>query len=36
MRVAQFGRNKKAYVYFCDNRFFRGIMLKGTMEVLED
>lgn len=36
MRVAQFRRNPKACLYFCDRRFFRGVMLKGTVEVLED
>jgi general stress protein 26 len=36
MRVAQFRKNPKACVYFCDQRFFRGVMLKGFMEVLED
>lgn len=36
MRAAQFHRNPKACIYFCDKRFFRGVMLKGTMEVLED
>ena len=36
MRVAQYRENPKASVYFCDKRFFRGVMLKGTMEVLED
>lgn len=36
MRVAQYRENPKACVYFCDKRFFRGVMLKGTMEVLED
>jgi general stress protein 26 len=36
MRVAQYRKNSKACIYFCDKRFFRGIMLKGTMEVLED
>ncbi len=36
MRVNQFKTNPKASVYFCDKRFFRGVMLKGTMEVLED
>ena len=36
MRVAQYRTNPKACIYFCDKRFFRGIMLKGTMEVLED
>jgi general stress protein 26 len=36
MRVKQYKENPKASVYFCDQRFFRGVMLKGTMEVLED
>ncbi|BCZ46253.1 pyridoxamine 5'-phosphate oxidase [Clostridium gelidum] len=36
MRVSQYKENPKASVYFCDKRFFRGVMLKGTMEVLED
>ena len=36
MRVGQYKKNQKASVYFCDKRFFRGVMLKGTMEVLED
>ncbi|SHK33360.1 pyridoxamine 5'-phosphate oxidase family protein [Desulforamulus aeronauticus] len=36
MRVLQYQENPKASVYFCDKRFFRGVMLKGTMEVLED
>lgn len=36
MRVAQYRANEKAAVYFCDKRFFRGVMLKGAMEVLED
>jgi len=36
MRVSQYRENNKACIYFCDNRFFRGIMFKGTMEVLED
>lgn len=36
MRVEQYRKDPKACVYFCDNRFFRGVMLKGTMEVLED
>ena len=35
-RVAQYRVNPKACIYFCDKRFFRGVMLKGTMEVLED
>jgi general stress protein 26 len=36
MRVAQYRVNSKASIYFCDQRFFRGVMLKGRMEVLED
>jgi len=36
MRVAQYRKDEKACIYFCDRRFFRGVMLKGTMEVLED
>jgi len=36
MRVRHFKENPKACIYFCDKRFFRGVMLKGTMEVLED
>lgn len=36
MRVSQYKENPKACVYFCDRRFFRGVMLKGTVEVLED
>ncbi len=36
MRVAQYRVNPKACVYYYDKRFFRGVMLKGTMEVLED
>ncbi len=35
-RVAQYRKNSKACIYFCDQRFFRGVMLKGHMEVLED
>jgi general stress protein 26 len=36
MRVKQYIDNPKACVYFFDKRFFRGVMLKGTMEVLQD
>ena len=36
MRVTQYRANPKACVYFCDGQSFRGVMLKGTMEVLED
>ncbi|MDE5738972.1 MAG: pyridoxamine 5'-phosphate oxidase family protein [Bacteroidaceae bacterium] len=36
MRVRQYMNDSKACVYFCDSRFFRGAMLRGTMEVLTD
>lgn len=36
MRVSQYLKNSKASIYFCDSRFFRGLMLIGTMEVLTD
>jgi len=36
MRVKQYLANPKASVYFFDKRYFRGVMLKGTMEVLID
>ena len=36
LKVQSFKDNPKACVYFCDKRFYRGIMLKGTVEVLED
>ena len=36
MRIKQYRNNPKACIYFCDKRFFRGVMLKGTMEVVDD
>jgi general stress protein 26 len=36
MRIRQYRNNPKACVYFYDKRFFRGVMLKGTMEVVDD
>jgi len=36
LRVAQYRKNPKASIYFCDQRFFRGVMFLGTMAVLED
>ena len=36
LRVKQYGKNPKACVYFFDPRFFKGVMLTGTMEVLHD
>ncbi|MCL2670788.1 MAG: pyridoxamine 5'-phosphate oxidase family protein [Clostridiales bacterium] len=35
-RVAQYRGNPKAAIYFYDRRFYRGVQLVGTMEVLED
>jgi len=35
-RVAQFRENPKASAYFADTRFFRGVMLLGEVEVLDD
>lgn len=36
IRVKQYLDNPKACVYFYDKRFFRGVMFRGTMEVLKD
>ena len=36
MRVAQYRADNHACIYFCDTRFFKGVMLRGTMEVLTD
>jgi len=36
LKVKSFNENPKACIYFCDSRFFRGVMLKGTVEVIED
>lgn len=35
-KVAHYRLNPKACVYICDRRFFRGALLVGDMEVLED
>ncbi len=35
-KVQSFKINPKACLYFCDKRFYRGVMLRGTVEVLED
>ena len=35
-RVEQYRNNPKACIYFCDNRLFWGVMLKGIMEVVDD
>jgi len=34
IRVAQYKANPKASIYFCDAKGFKGMMLRGTMEVL--
>ena len=36
MRIQQYRNNPKACIYFCDERFFQGVMLKGMMEVVDD
>lgn len=36
MRVKQYSKNPKACIYFFDKRFFKGVMLKGAMEILQD
>jgi general stress protein 26 len=36
MRVGQYCKNHNACIYFYDKRFFRGVQLRGMMEVLED
>ncbi|MEG0505670.1 MAG: pyridoxamine 5'-phosphate oxidase family protein [Raoultibacter sp.] len=35
-RVSQYKQNPHASLYFCDELTFKGVMLVGTMEVLED
>ena len=36
LRVAHYKSNPKASIYFCDAEGFKGMMLRGTMEVLTD
>ena len=36
MSVKLYRANPKACIYYADTRFFRGVKLIGTMEVLED
>ena len=36
IRVAQYKDNHKASIYFCDAKGFKGMMLRGAMEVLTD
>lgn len=35
-KVEQFRADPKGSVYFCDRRFIRGVVLRGTVEVLTD
>lgn len=35
-KVSNFINNENACVYFCNKRFFKGILLKGRVEVLTD
>ena len=36
MRIKQYTKNPKSAIYFYNARFFKGVMLKGKMEVLQD
>jgi len=36
VRIKQYRNNPKACIYFYDKRFFRGVMLKGAMEVVDN
>jgi len=36
MRVKQYLNNSKACLYFYNQRFLKGIMIKGNIQVLED
>lgn len=36
MRVSQFLKNNRACLYVCNTRFFKDVMLRGTMEILTD
>jgi general stress protein 26 len=36
LRVAHYKANPKASIYWCDTHGFKGMMLRGTMEVLTD
>ncbi|MCL2377277.1 MAG: pyridoxamine 5'-phosphate oxidase family protein, partial [Defluviitaleaceae bacterium] len=35
-RVAQFLKNPKASVYYCDNDTFKGVLFTGTIEICTD
>ncbi|MBE5962942.1 MAG: pyridoxamine 5'-phosphate oxidase [Lachnospiraceae bacterium] len=35
-KVSQYRFNSKACLYFCDSKYYRGVTLQGTVEVLED
>lgn len=35
-KIGCFRENPKASIYFVDTRFYRGVCLSGTMEVMED
>jgi general stress protein 26 len=36
MSIQHYRSNPKACIYFCDKQSFRGVLLKGTMEILDD
>lgn len=35
-KITHFKENSKASIYICNKRFFKGLMLKGTMEIIND
>lgn len=35
-KVKEFRANPKGCLYFCDSAFFKGVMLKGAVEVMTD
>lgn len=35
-KVKNFESNSKACLYFCDKRFYRGLMLKGNVEIIHN
>ena len=36
LRVSHYQENPKGCIYFCDRRFYRGVMFQGGFEILEE
>lgn len=36
LRVSHYQENPKGCIYFCDRRFYRGVMFQGEFEILEE